>query len=429
MNEAAEVLLWGTRIGFLSHSGDAPFAEFSYDRDFIGAGIEPSPLMMRVSSARQSFPNLPWRSFHGLPGMLADSLPDKFGNAVLDQWLKAQGRLPESLSPIERLCYTGSRGMGALEYRPALFADGDEAESVKVDDLAKLAGEVLRSRQEVHATLAPDLKHFAPILKVGSSAGGARAKALIGWDEATGEVRSGQTRLPENFGYWLLKFDGLDGNGDKEGSDRSGYGRVEYAYHLMARAAGIKMTECRLWDNRHFMTRRFDRLPGGGKLHMQSLAAIAHFDFNDPTAYSYEEAFRVARAITADMRDQEQLFRRMCFNVLAWNCDDHVKNVAFLMDRAGDWSLAPAFDMTYAYNPEGAWTGAHQMSVNGKRRAIVDADLLEAARAAGLKPRRACAALDDVRSAVADWPRFATEAAVRDDFASEISRQLATSAH
>ena len=185
------------------------------------------------------------------------------------------------------------------------------------------------------------------------------------------------------------------------------------------------MTECRLWDGRHFMTRRFDRLPGGGKLHMQSLAALAHLDFNDPVSNSYEESFRVARAVTADARAEDQLFRRMCFNVLAWNCDDHVKNVAFLMDRAGVWSLAPAFDVTYAYNPEGAWTGAHQMSVNGKRRDIGDDDLLAAARAAGLKPRRAREALDRVRAAVARWPDFANEANVRDDFAEDIRRQLA----
>ena len=296
---------------------------------------------------------------------------------------------------------------------------------LRVDDLARLAAEVLRRRTEARATLVPGMTDFAPILKVGSSAGGARAKALIGWNEATGEVRSGQTRLPEGFGYWLLKFDGLDGNGDKEGSDRSGYGRVEYAYHLMAREAGLEMAECRLWDGRHFMTRRFDRLPGGGKLHMQSLAALAHLDFNDPVSNSYEEAFRVARAVTADARAEDQLFRRMCFNVLAWNCDDHVKNVAFLMDRAGVWSLAPAFDVTYAHNPEGAWTGAHQMSVNGKRRDIADDDLLAAARAAGLKPRRAREALDRVRAAVARWPDFANEANVRDDFAEDIRRQLA----
>ena len=425
MNEAAEVLLWGARIGLLTHSGDEPFARFSYDPAFLGAGIEPAPLLMRVSKATFSFSELPWRSFRGLPGMLADSLPDKFGNAVLDEWLKAQDRDPASLSPIERLCYTGSRGMGALEFRPALFDADDAAETVRVDDLARLAAEVLRARQGARAELRGELKHYAPILKVGSSAGGARAKALIGWNEETGEVRSGQTRLPEGFGYWLLKFDGLDGNGDKEGSDRSGYGRVEYAYHLMAREAGLEMTECRLWDGRHFMTRRFDRLPGGGKLHMQSLAALAHLDFNDPVSNSYEESFRVARAVTADARAEDQLFRRMCFNVLAWNCDDHVKNVAFLMDRAGVWSLAPAFDVTYAHNPEGAWTGAHQMSVNGRRRDIGDDDLLAAARAAGLKPRRAREALDRVRAAVARWPDFANEANVRDDFAEDIRRQLA----
>ena len=425
MNEAAEVFLWGGRIGILSHAGDVPFAEFSYDPAFIGMGIEPAPLLMPVAGTKYSFDNLRWDSFRGLPGMLADSLPDKFGNAVLDEWMKAQGRKPETLSPIERLCYTGSRGMGALEFRPTLFSEGDKSEEVRVDALADLADEVLRARKEARAELHHELRHFAPILKVGSSAGGARAKALIGWNEATGEVRSGQTRLPEGFGYWLLKFDGIDGNGDKEGSDRKGYGRIEYAYHLMAREAGIEMSECRLWDGYHFMTRRFDRLPGGGKLHMQSLAALAHLDFNDPVSNSYEQAFRVARAVTADYRAEDQLFRRMCFNVLAWNCDDHVKNFAFLMDRAGAWSLAPAFDVTYAYNPQGAWTGAHQMSVNGKRRDIADYDLLAAARAAGVKPRRAREALDRVRAAIARWPDFASEAGVRDDYATFISRQLA----
>ena len=446
MNEAAEVLLWGARIGLLTHSGDEPFARFSYDPAFLGTGIEPAPLLMRVSKATFSFSELPWRSFRGLPGMLADSLPDKFGNAVLDEWLKAQDRDPASLSPIERLCYTGSRGMGALEFRPALFDADDAAETVRIEDLETAVGTILgngkvgfgrsgnvsgRPKADTTVRHSPGASRSVdPGLRgmfiVGSSAGGARAKALIGWNEATGEVRSGQTRLPEGFGYWLLKFDGLDGNGDKEGSDRSGYGRVEYAYHLMAREAGLEMTECRLWDGRHFMTRRFDRLPGGGKLHMQSLAALAHLDFNDPVSNSYEEAFRVARAVTADARAEDQLFRRMCFNVLAWNCDDHVKNVAFLMDRAGVWSLAPAFDVTYAWNPEGAWTGAHQMSVNGKRRDISDDDLLAAARAAGLKPRRAREAIDRVRAAVARWPDFAAAAGVRDDFASAIAHRLAT---
>ena len=325
MSEAVEVLLWGRRIGVASRVDGAPCASFAYDREFQDAGIEPSPLMMPVGIAAYSFPALPQGSFHGLPGMLSDSVPDKFGNAVIRAWLKTQGRLPESLTPIERLCYTGVRGMGALEYKPTMFDDEDKSEEIHVDALAELADEVLKSRTEAAAKLVPDMKRYSSILKVGSSAGGARAKALIGWNEATGEVRSGQVALPEGFGYWLIKFDGLTGNGDKEGDDKWGYGRVEYAYHLMARAAGIEMTECRLWNKRHFMTRRFDRLADGGKLHAQTLGALAHMDFNDPAAYSYEQAFRVTRRVVNDARANEQLFRRMAFNVLAWNCDDHVK--------------------------------------------------------------------------------------------------------
>ena len=424
MNEAVEVLLWGRRIGVASRLDGVPYASFAYEPDFRDSGLEPSPLMMPVGMGVYSFPNLAPVSFHGLPGLLADSVPDKFGNAVLGAWLKSQGRLPESLTPIERLCYTGVRGMGALEYRPALFDNEDESESLRVDALAELANEILRQRTEAVAELVLDMKRYSSILKVGSSAGGARAKALIGWNEATGEVRSGQVTLPEGFGYWLIKFDGLTGNGDKEGDDKWGYGRVEYAYYLMARAAGIEMTECRLWNKRHFMTRRFDRLSDGGKLHAQTLGAIAHLDFNDPTAYSYEQAFRVTRRVVNDARAYEQLFRRMAFNVLAWNCDDHVKNIAYLMDRSGEWFLAPAYDECHAYNPEGDWTSRHQMSVNGKRIGIIDDDILACARFANMRERKARAVLDEVKEAVRAWPRFAAEAEVPDEFVDAISRRI-----
>ncbi len=424
MNEAVEVLLWGRRIGVASRLDGVPYASFAYDPDFRESGLEPSPLMMPVGMGVYSFPNLAPVSFHGLPGLLADSVPDKFGNAVLGAWLKSQGRLPESLTPIERLCYTGVRGMGALEYRPALFDNEDEAEPVRVDALAELADEILRQRSEAVAELVPDMKRYSSILKVGSSAGGARAKALIGWNEATGEVRSGQVTLPEGFGYWLIKFDGLTGNGDKEGDDKWGYGRVEYAYHLMARAAGIEMTECRLWNKRHFMTRRFDRLADGGKFHAQTLGALAHLDFNDPTAYSYEQAFRVTRRVVNDARAYEQLFRRMAFNVLAWNCDDHVKNISYLMDRSGEWFLAPAYDECYAYNPEGDWTSRHQMSINGKRIGVTEEDILACARFANMRERKARKVLDEVKDAVQAWPRFAAEAEVRDDFVDAISRRI-----
>ena len=419
MNEAAEVLLWGRRIGVVSRSDGVPYVSFAYDAEFREAGIEPSPLMMPVGAEVYSFPEIPYNSFHGLPGMLSDSVPDKFGNAVIGAWLKAQGRLPDSLSPIERLCYTGIRGMGALEYRLALFAEEDQAEVLHVEALAEIANEVLNVRKNAVAHLVPDMKRYSSILKVGSSAGGARAKALIGWNEDTGEVRSGQVALPDGFGYWLIKFDGLTGNGDKEADDKWGYGRVEYAYSLMARAAGIAMTECRLWEQRHFMTRRFDRLADGGKLHTQTLGAIAHLDFNDPTAYSYEQAFRVTRRIV-----NEQLFRRMAFNVLAWNCDDHVKNISYRMDRSGEWTLAPAYDECYAYNPEGDWTSRHQMSVNGKRFGIEDGDLLACARFANMRERKARAVLDEVKDAVREWSRFAAEAEVRDDFAETIRKVL-----
>lgn len=424
MHNAANVYLWGTHVGTVSLSDDDPIAHFQYSDAFRGMGVEISPIRMPLSATVFSFPDLPVQSFHGLPGLVSDSLPDKFGNKVIAAWLREQGRRPEDLNSIDRLCYTGQRGMGALEYRPALLDKEDVSERVTVEALSELADKVLRMREDAKATLVPGMNEYASILKVGSSAGGARAKALIGWNETTGEVRSGQVALPEGFGYWLIKFDGLVGNGDKEGDDKWGYGRVEYAYHLMARAAGIEMTECRLWNKRHFMTRRFDRLADGGKLHAQTLGALAHFDFNNPHLYSYEDAFDVTRRVVNDARANVQLFRRMIFNVLAWNCDDHVKNIAYLMDRAGEWHLAPAYDACYAWNPEGDWTSRHQMSVNGKRIGIEDADLLACARFANLRERKARAVLDEVRAAVRDWRRFADEAEVRDDFVAKIETRL-----
>lgn len=424
MIESADVILWGKRIGCVVRREGVPYAEFEYDPDFVGCGIEPSPIEMPAASRIYRFPSLPEASFHGLPGLLSDSVPDKFGNAVIDVWLKTQGRAPGSLSPIERLCYTGSRGMGALEYRPSLFSEGDPDEAFQVDQLARLAADVLRSRREARTELVPGISRYAPILRVGSSAGGARAKALIGWNEATGEVRSGQIALPPGYGYWLVKFDGIAGNGDKDGDDAQGYGRIEYAYYLMAKAAGIQMTECRLWDRRHFMTRRFDRTADGQKLHAQTLAALAHFDYNDPLRHSYEQAFRITRRIVNDIRAERELFRRMAFNVLAWNCDDHVKNMSYLMDRSGTWRLAPAYDECYAYNPNGSWTSGHQMSVNGKNTDVGRADLVAAGKVAGLGESVCRDIIDGVREAVCGWLRFAAEAEVPDSVAAKIERQL-----
>ena len=425
MLKVVNVYLWNTFVGSVSAAEGNPFVRFEYSPDIRNLGVEISPYRMPLSGGVYSFPDLSLQSFHGLPGLLSDSLPDKFGNKVIAAYLRSRKLNPEDLTSIDRLAYAGKRGMGALEYRPAMLDDEDKAERIEVDSLAELANAVLKMREDAKAELVEGMTDYAPILRVGSSAGGARAKALIGWNEATGEVRSGQVKLPADFGYWLIKFDGLAGNGDKEGDDKWGYGRVEYAYHLMAKAAGIEMTECRLWNNRHFMTRRFDRTADGDKLHMLTLGAMAHFDFNDPHVNSYEDAFDVTRKIVRDARAEEQLFRRMVFNVLAWNCDDHVKNIAYLMDRNGRWTLAPAYDECYAYNPTGAWTGAHQMSINGKRSDITLDDLVAVAPQANMRERKARQVIDQVRAAVADWPRFAAEAEVKDEFVDKIGRVLA----
>ena len=424
MLKVVNVHLWGTHVGTAAMEPGDPIARFQYSRDILDLGIELSPCVMPLGPGVYRFPDLSVTSFKGLPGLLSDSLPDKFGNKVLAAWLAEENRSPADLNSLDRLAYAGCRGMGALEYRPALLDKEDSSEQVDVDELARLADDVLRARETARAELSPGLNRYSAILRVGSSAGGARAKALIGWNEQTGEVRSGQVAVPPGFSYWLMKFDGLTGNGDKEDDDKWGYGRVEYSYYLMAKAAGIDMMESRLWNRRHFMTRRFDRTDGGGKLHMQTLGALAHMDFNNPLLYSYEEAFDVTRRLVPDARACEQLFRRMAFNVLAWNCDDHVKNISYLMDKQGVWRLAPAYDECYAYNPGGAWTSRHQMSVNGRRDGISEDDLVACGARGNLSARKARRIVGEVREAVMNWKAFAAEAEVREAFVDEISARL-----
>lgn len=417
MTTVAEVKLWGRRIGAVALEDGAEVAAFAYEPAFIASGIQVAPLMMPLGSDVFSFPDLNPRSFHGLPGMLADSLPDKFGNILIDAWLATQGRSPGSFNAVERLCYTGARGMGALEFAPAHGPRSRRAERIRVDELVTLASEVLTHRNDLQTSFADAKKAEAlrQILRVGASAGGARAKAVIAWNAATNEVRSGQIEAGEGFDYWLLKFDGVSGNSDKELEDPQGYGAVEYAYAQMAAAAGVNVAEHRLLEEggrRHFMSKRFDRLPGGGKLHMQSLAALAHFDFNDQNAYSYEQALFTMRRLGLPTSALEEQFRRMAFNIIARNQDDHVKNIAFLMDRSGAWALSPAFDITWSHNPAGEWTHRHQMSMNGKRDGFALDDFLTCAKTASLNRSRALAMLKDVQSAVHEWPRFAEAAGV-----------------
>jgi len=429
MSTLAEVRLWGRTIGAVSMDDGEDVASFEYDAAFAQSGIQIAPIVMPLSRRVYRFAELSRPTFHGLPGLLADSLPDKFGNALIDAWLASQGRQPNSFNAVERLCYTGERGMGALEFSPAIGPRAKQTTHIEVSQLVELASEVLTHRNDLQASFAAEGSEDAlrDILRVGTSAGGARAKAVIAWNPKTNEVRSGQVEAGMGYEYWLLKFDGVSGNKDKELEDPKGYGLIEYAYYLMALDCGINMSDCRLFKENgrsHFMTRRFDRLASGEKLHMQSLCALAHYDFNMAGAHSYEQALLVMRQLQLPMQDIEQLFRRMAFNIVARNQDDHVKNIAFLMNKAGEWSLAPAFDMTYSFNPAGAWTASHQMTMNGKRDHFTLEDFNACAKTASMKRGRAAKILAEVQATVSKWKTFAEEAGVPDTVREKIQRTL-----
>jgi serine/threonine-protein kinase HipA len=420
LSSLAEVRLWGATVGAVLLEDDATAAVFEYDPGFASSGIEPAPLTMPLAVGRRYiFPALSEQSFGGLPGLLADSLPDRYGNALIDAWLAVRGEAPGDFDPVRRLGYIGERGMGALEFAPATGPRPTRSHALDVEALVELAAEVLAERRDLAVFLGDPSREDAlrEILRVGTSAGGARAKALIAFDPKTAEVRSGQLDTPAGFEHWILKFDGVEDRTRDLGSSR-GYGVVEFAYSRMARRAGIEMTECRLLEEggrRHFMTRRFDRDANGSKLHMQSLGAIAHLDFNQTGANSYEQAFQTSRKLGLPHAAAEEQFRRMAFNIIARNQDDHVKNIAYLMDRGGNWSLSPAFDVVYAYNPEGRQTARHQMSVNDKRDDFTLEDLRQVAKVASLKRGRAEDILAEVVNAVRAWPELAAESGLDEE--------------
>ncbi len=423
--DTALIKLWGGTVGAVSWLDDRVYGVFEYDPDFLKKGLDVSPIHMSLKTARSGnalfvFPALGRGSFLDLPGMLADALPDKFGNSIIDAWLARKGRDAGSFSPVERLCYTGRRAMGALEFSPEFIGKLDKCVPVEVSEMVGLVQEIMHERETLDVSLSESERGNAEaifdILRIGTSAGGARPKAVIAVDES-GHILSGQAEVPRGYEYWILKFDGVT---DMELGETRGYGRIEYAYYLMAREAGIHMTECRLLEENgraHFMTRRFDRA-GGKKLHMQSLCGIAHYDFNMAGAYGYEQAFAVMRTLHLSKADAAELFRRMAFNIVARNLDDHTKNIAFLMGPDGKWSLSPAYDVIYAHNPAGKWTSQHQMSVNGKRDHFTQMDLLAVANSISLpRPENI---IDEVIDAVEKWPEYARKAGVQPEIIAEI---------
>ncbi|MBO5473303.1 MAG: type II toxin-antitoxin system HipA family toxin [Lachnospiraceae bacterium] len=401
----AEVYLWGTRIGVAAQESPDAVPMFNYDEKFLKSGIEVSPIVMPLSERVYSFPALPENTFHGLPGLLADSLPDKFGTKLIERYLSEQGRDIRSFSAVERLLYTGKRGMGALEYVPARdYGEGKDC-SVDINALVELASDILTERENLHVGKGEHA--MEQIINVGTSAGGARAKAVIAWNPSTGDFRSGQIDAGEGYEYWLIKFDGVRNNKDKgDKEDGTAYTRIEYAYYLLAQKAGIVMNDCRLYQESgryHFMTKRFDRGINGAKLHMQSLGAIAHYDYNMPGAYSYEQAVSVINSLELGQAAVEQMFRRMVFNILYRNQDDHVKNISFLMDRRGNWSLAPAYDITYANDADNKWLARHQMSLNGKTEGFETDDFYAGGRHMNLTKRKVDKIVEQVRSVIQEW--------------------------
>ncbi len=424
MNNTATVTLWGTTVGYCHLEAGKKYVSFEYDKDFISMGIEVSPLMMPLSNRVYEFPELAMTAFKGVPGLLADSLPDRFGNAVIDQWLASQGRTPESFNAVERLCYTGKRGMGALEYLPAMRLHGKNNDKINIGELVKFASAVLDERQNIYLSAHDDI-NYSQLMKLGTSAGGARAKAVVAFNKETGDIRSGQVDLGEGYDFWLIKFDGVTRNGDHNLEDIPEYTMIEYAYYKMALKAGIFMSECKLLeegDQKHFMTKRFDR-DNGKKIHMQSLGAIYHIDYNEPCLCSYEMAALTARRMGLPNSDIEQFYRRMIFNVIAVNQDDHVKNISFLMDRNGIWTLSPAYDVTFACDSGNKWLAAHQMTINGKKSNILINDMVACGQNMDIKTSKCKKIIEEVNDAVAEWKTIARSVGIKEKTINLINKE------
>ena len=407
MVDVAKVKLFGHSIGTFRWDNRYDVVQFEYDRGFVGQGLEPSPLMMPVQSGRvYSFGNLGKETFKGLPGLLADSLPDTYGRALFDRWLAITGRSSSNI--VETLCFLGKRCMGALEFEPAIDVDYRLNSKIEIDSLVDVARDALLNKENFGVNIKDDKKAaIAEILRLGTSAGGQRAKAIIAYNKTTGEVRSGQTDVPEGFDYYIIKLDGVSATtGFRETEN---YGRLEYSFYKLVKECGIEMAECSLIEENgraHFLTKRFDR-EKGKKVHMQTLCGIAHYDYRLHRAYSYEQAFNVMRALKLPYSQAQEMFRRMVFNVIVRNQDDHTKNISFLMGDDGIWKLSPAYDMGYAYNPNGGWTATHQMSVNGKFDEITREDLLEFGVKNNIK--NAALIVDEVCEVVSKWPQIAKE--------------------
>lgn len=433
MVDVAEVKIWGKLAGAVKWSDEQKLASFEYASEFLKLNWDLSPLKMPISSGARvyNFPELrkdkanTVDTFKGLPGLLADVLPDRYGNQLINIWLAQQGRALNSMNPVEQLCFIGSRAMGALEFRPAQIATNTKTFAIQLDSLVEVAQRLLIDKEAFNTNLSEDDETaLSQILKIGTSAGGARPKAVIAYNHSTGEVRSGQTNVPKGFEHWLIKLDGVF---DAQFGESNGWGKVEYAYYLMATACGIEMSECKLLEENtraHFMTKRFDREGNHTKHHIQTLCGIQHFDYNNLQSYSYEQVFLTMRLLRLSYPEAKQMFKRMVFNVLATNCDDHTKNFSFMLKQGGKWQLAPAYDVCYSFDANNVWVNQQTLSVNGKFKNINKEDLLTIAKANNIK--KAQKIIDDINNEIKKWLNYANEVGVREDLKETIQKNLHT---
>jgi len=431
MVTTAFVKIWDEVAGAVAWDPATGIASFEYDTSFVPSGWNLSPIKMPLGANKRvfSFPELrassaaEYDTFKGLPGLLADVLPDKYGNQLINAWLAQNGRPGNSMNPIEQLCFIGTRGMGALEFEPTRFKPNKKTFQIEIDSLVEIAQNMLRVRDGFGVQLKKDEQQaMTDILKIGTSAGGARPKAIIAYNPKTRQVRSGQTAAPKGFEHWMLKLDGVS---DAQFGQTSGYGRVEMAYYSMAKECGIHMMESQLLEENgraHFMTKRFDRQGGNQKHHIQTYCAMQHFNFNEIDSFSYEQLFQTMRSLRLPYPDAEQLFRRMVFNVLAKNCDDHTKNFAFRLQKGQPWELAPAYDLCHAYRPDSIWVSQHALSINGKRKNISKDDLLAVAKSVNIK--KAQKIVDYITEKVANWNSYAEAANVSPPLRDAIGKTL-----
>ena len=431
MVDAAEVKIWGEVVGAVRWDADRQLANFQYTKKFLTKEIDVSPIKMPIKNGDRiySFPELRKQNdeeiatFKGLPGLLADSLPDRYGNRLIDVWLAQHGRPFNSMNPVEQLCFIGTRGMGALEFEPAQFKPGKQTFAIEIKSLVKIAQKMLSTREGFKVNLHEgEQKAMGEILKIGTSAGGARPKAVIAFNKKTGEVRSGQTIAPKGFEHWILKLDGVS---DAQFGSSHGFGRVEYAYYLMARDCNIQMTDCELLEESgraHFITKRFDREGSNTKHHVQTFCGIQHFDYNNLYGFSYEQLFQTMRILKMTYPEAEQMFRRMVFNVMATNYDDHTKNFSFLLEQNGKWKLSPAYDLCYSYDPKNIWVSQHSLSINGKHKEINSFDLMTIANTNNIK--KGAKIIKEIRETVCNWAQYADKVRVSSELKGSITKTL-----